>query len=230
MMTSRPVLATVSVVDALRVALRERILDGTWPPGSPVAEVDVARGFGVSRPSANSAIRALVLEGLLRQEANQRARVTTPTADDVADLFLVRIPLELVAIERFGALDDADRAAAIRRARDAVRDLRGIPPEAPHSRFVRADLAFHEVLVEAAASPRLRRSYTGLQSEIHLCMIHTRQALGRERIAREHAAILQLLQSGDTTAARHAMRDHLAGARDALLKAITGKSAPALDA
>lgn len=224
MMVSRPVLATVSVVDALKVALRERILDGTCPPGSPVAEVDVARDFGVSRPSANNAIRALVSEGLLRQEANQRARVTTPTADDVADLFLVRIPLELVAIERVGALDDIDRDDAIRRAREAVRELRSVPPEAPHSRFVRADLSFHEVLVQAAASPRLRRTYTALQSEIHLCMVHTRLALGRERIAREHAAILQTLQSGDLTGARVAMRDHLTGARDALLKAVAAST------
>lgn len=223
MMTSRPTLTTVSVVDALRAALRERILDGTWPPGSPVAEVDVARTFNVSRPSANSAIRALVFEGLLRQEANQRARVATPTADDVADLFLVRIPLELVAIGRVGALADAERHEVIRRARDAVRDLRSVPPEAPHSRFVRADLSFHEVLVDAAGSPRLRRIYTGLQSEIHLCMVYTRQALGRERIAREHAGILQPLQSGDTATAQQAMRDHLEGARDALLKAIAGQ-------
>jgi DNA-binding GntR family transcriptional regulator len=224
MMKSSPALETVSVVDALRAALRERILDGSWPPGAPVAEVDVARDYRVSRPSAKTAIRALVFEGLLHHEANRAARVATPDPAGVADLFLVRIPLELTAVERVAALDDAHRAAAVREARAAVRALRTLPAAAPHTDFVHADLSFHQRLVDATASPRLSRVYDGLRGEIHLCMVHTRRALGRDRIVREHAAILHGIESGDLATADLLMRDHLTGARDALLDALTAHS------
>jgi DNA-binding GntR family transcriptional regulator len=221
MISSSSVLGTVSVVDALGTALRERILDGTWPPGAVVAEVDVARDFGVSRPTAKTAIRALVFDGLLHHEANRAARVATPAAADVTDLFGVRIPLELTAVQCVLDLDPPGRDAAVAQAREAVRALRALPPAAPHSQFVAADLSFHQKLVDAAGSPRLSRVYAGLRSEIHLCMVHTRRALGRDRIAREHTAIIHCVATGDAIAAEQLMGEHLAGARDALITALT---------
>lgn len=221
MMTASPVLETVSVTDALVAALRERILDGSYPPGTPVAEVDVARDFRVSRPTAKTAIRALVHHGLLRHEPHRAAYVPRLAAADVADLFFVRTPLELSVVDTVAGLSEAARAEVSRAARDAVRALRTLPAGAAQSRFVELDLSFHRVLVDAAGSPRMSRLYTGLSGEIHLCMVHTRRALGRDRIAREHTAILDAVGAGDAANARRLMRAHLDGARDALLAALS---------
>jgi DNA-binding GntR family transcriptional regulator len=203
-------LATVSVTDALRAALRERILDGQLPGGAAVAEVDVARWYGVSRPSAKTAIRALVHEGLLRHEPNRAAYVPRLSAEDVEDLFLVRVPLE-EAVTRLLAADGRPLGVA----QDAVRALRRVEPDAPTSRFVEADLRFHEALVDATGSPRLRRLFASLSGEIHLCMVQTRRLLGRNRIAGEHAEILRAIES-HSAGAVDLMREHLAGAREAL--------------
>ena len=80
----RPVasLVTVSVADALAGELRERVLDGVFPAGGAVPETDVAATFGVSRPTAKSAITSLVGAGLLRREANRPAYVPRLTAED----------------------------------------------------------------------------------------------------------------------------------------------------
>ena len=203
-------LKTVSVVDALTSSLRSRVLDGEIDPGVGLTENDVATEYDVSRPTAKTAINQLIQEGLLRREAHKSARVPTLSREDVEDLFLVRMPLELEVI-RLIVGHEIPAAAA-----DAVTDLAAVEAGAGHSEFVEADLGFHRALVRAVDSPRLTRLYRALSGEIHLSMVQSRYALGRDRIVAEHAAILEALKKGDAAQAESLMRAHLEGARDAL--------------
>jgi DNA-binding GntR family transcriptional regulator len=203
-------LKTVSVVDALTTSLRARVLDGEIDAGVGLTETDVATEYEVSRPTAKTAISQLVQEGLLRREAHRSAHVPSLSREDVEDLFLVRMPLELEVV-RLVVGKPIPAAAA-----EAVDDLAAITPEAGHSKFVEADLRFHRVLVQAVHSPRLSRLYEALSGEIHLSMVQSRYALGRDRIVAEHGGVLSALRQGDATLAEKLMREHLDGARDAL--------------
>jgi DNA-binding GntR family transcriptional regulator len=210
-------LQTVSVVDALVAALRARILDGDLPGGASVAEVEVAREFGVARPTAKTAIRSLVHDGLLRQQPNRAAHVPVLTNADIKDVFLARTPLELAVVRQ---LAEANATAGLSAAAAAVASLRGLADTAPTSEFVAADLGFHRGLIDAARSPRLSRIYALISGEIHLCMTQTRRTLGRDRIANEHAKILGAIQAGRTERAGDLMRQHLDGALGAMVGAL----------
>ena len=210
-MAQRKKLQTVSLVDALSTTLRSRVLDGLIDPGVGLSENAVAEEYEVSRPTAQTAIALLVQEGLLRREPHKSARVPVLSRADVDDLFLVRIPLELGVVSLI-----AERGKPPAGAARAITDLSGVDPEAPPSVFVGADLGFHRALVDAVGSPRLSRLYAGLSGEIHLSMIQSRWALGRDRIVGEHRAVLDALEQGDKDAAETIMRDHLEGARAAL--------------
>ena len=203
-------LNTVSVVDALTASLRSRVLDGQIDAGVGLTETDVANDYEVSRPTAKTAISQLVQEGLLRREAHRSAHVPSLSRADVEDLFLVRIPLELEVVRRIAGTAIPQAAA------DAVAELTNVPTEAGHSRFVEADLRFHRALVGALDSPRLNRLYQALSGEIHLSMVQSRHALGRDRIVAEHSGVLAALVQGDAELAETLMRAHLEGARDAL--------------
>jgi DNA-binding GntR family transcriptional regulator len=203
-------LQTVSVVDALTASLRSRVLDGRIDAGVGLTETDVANEYDVSRPTAKTAINQLVQEGLLRRQAHKSAHVPVLSRRDVEDLFLVRVPLELEVI-RLVAGHQIPQAAV-----DAVRELAAVSVGAGHSEFVEADLRFHRALVDAVDSPRLSRLYQVLSGEIHLSMVQSRYALGRDRIVAEHSAVLAALQRGDEATAGALMRAHLEGARDAL--------------
>ncbi|MCF7549362.1 GntR family transcriptional regulator [Pseudonocardia sp. WMMC193] len=215
-------LETVSVTTSLIATMRAEILDGKIAPGRGLSENEVAAEYQVSRPTARVAITQLVLEGLLRREGRQQpARVPQLAAADVADLFLVRIPLELEAVDLV-----AGRAEAHETAGRAVDDLRAIDESRPHSDFVEADLRFHRALVDGIGSPRLSAHYERLTGEIHLSMVQSRSVLGRERIAAEHEAVLDALRLGDVEQARVRMRAHLAGARDAMMAALAKDGEP----
>jgi len=214
-------LQTVSVVDALTATLRAKVLDGQIDPGVGLGETDVAAEYEVSRPTAKAAIAALVSEGLLRREAHRSAQVPTLSRADVEDLFLVRMPLELEVVRLLAGHPLPDAASG------AVHDLAQVAPDARHSTFVEADLRFHRVLVDAVQSPRLTRLYQTLTGEIHLSMVQSRYALGRDRIVAEHDAVLTALRAGEVARATELMRVHLEGARDALAAQLDRQQAAA---
>jgi DNA-binding GntR family transcriptional regulator len=201
-------LSTVSVVDALAASLRDRVLDGEIPPGSTMTEAEIATAYGVSRPTARSALTALVHEGLLHREANKRTCVPRLSREDVEDLFLIRIPIETEVVRLLIERDAVPATAAAR----AVDDLRHIEPEASHGAFVEADLRFHQCLVDALGSPRYDRAYRLIRGEMHLSMVQTRHTLGRERIVAEHTGILDAMRARDADEAVRRMREHLDGA------------------
>jgi DNA-binding GntR family transcriptional regulator len=208
-------LQTVSVVDALVQRLREQVLDGVIPAGATLTENELAAEFGVSRPTAKSAILTLVHRGLLRRDAHRPAYVPALTPEDVIDIYKARTPLEVEAVRALAA-----RGAAISETQEAFRELGSLPDDVPTSRFIAADLRAHRTLIDQYGSPRLTRLYDSLLDEIHLCMIQSRWALGRERIDREHTTVLEHILAGDTEAATQAMRSHLHGAAEALAHAI----------
>ncbi|SEM58544.1 GntR family transcriptional regulator [Nonomuraea pusilla] len=205
-------LATVSVVDALARSLRERVLDGQYAPGSTMTEAEISAAYGVSRPTARSALAVLIHEGLLHREANKRTSVPRLSREDVEDLFLARTPLEVEVVRLLVERGAVPVSAASR----AVTDLHELGQDATHGAFVEADLRFHQSLVDAVGSPRISRVYRMIRGEMHLCMVQTRQVLGRERIVAEHRAVLDAMSSGDAAEAVRRMRAHLTGARHSL--------------
>ena len=204
-------LLTVSAVDALAVAVRQRVLDVQIGAGTILTESEVALSNDVSRPTAKGAITSLVHAGVLHRHPNKSARVPALTHEHVNDLFLARAPIELAALRRIGGPRPPTAAA------HAVRDLASIPASAVNSRFVEADIRFHRALVAAAGSPQLMRLFDLLSSEIHLSMLQSRRILGVARIVVEHRRILDAVERQNSPLAERLMAEHLEGARLALL-------------
>jgi DNA-binding GntR family transcriptional regulator len=204
---------TVSAVQATAGRLRASVLNGRLQPGEQVTEAEVAEDFGVSRPTAKSAITILVNDGVLRREANKPAYVPRLSPADVEDLFLARIPLELAIVRLVTARVGHVPAGAA----TAVREMETMPEDAPTSQFVQADLGFHLSLVESVASRHMTRMYRTIQGEIHLSMVQSQRVLGAVLIAKEHGEILDALRAGNNKEASTLMQGHLERARDKIV-------------
>src|SRR3954452_20846243 len=138
-------LNAVSAQDALAESLRERILGGEFPPGTPVSDVEIATEYGVARPTVRAAVQVLVHEGLMRREPRRRAFVPELTADDVRDLYYVRTPLELTAIEALVTQRLVPPAAV-----EAVERLEALGRRGSWRDAVDADIDFHAALLTGA--------------------------------------------------------------------------------
>jgi DNA-binding GntR family transcriptional regulator len=141
-------------VERLHAELRERILDGSFTPGSVLSQVTLAAELGVSRTPLREAMRRLEAEGLIESEQNRRARVKAIQPEELDVLLTERILIETTGIKLTISklteddLNDLHLYAAAMRV--ALERLDTHAWEFSH-------LEFHQALVKYA-SPKLRES------------------------------------------------------------------------
>src|SRR3954449_10655230 len=83
---------------AVHARLRAAILSGEIAEGAVTSQATLAERFGVGRTPLREALRMLQREGLIISEPNRRVRVAGLSADDVEELYIMRIALEAIAI------------------------------------------------------------------------------------------------------------------------------------
>lgn len=107
---------TLTVPEQIAARIGDRILDGRLPPGAPIGEQEAADEFQVSRGPVREAIRILEREGLATILARRGAIVTALSADELREIFEIRValfdtvartvaasrPPELIAVLRSG--------------------------------------------------------------------------------------------------------------------------------
>jgi DNA-binding GntR family transcriptional regulator len=202
----RETLRTVTMVDAVCDAIRERILTGQLDPEEALYEQATAELYGVARPTAKAAIDRLVNTGLLRRSANKSARVPRLTEQDVHDLYFSRLVIETMAVSHL-----ATEGQAPEDARKALREFDLAVKEESVEGIIRSDIAFHYAFVAHLDSPRVLRMYDSIIGEAHLCMVvkQTHHLLGPKVIAKEHKAIYDAVAAGDAQLAQSTLSDHL---------------------
>src|SRR6185312_3822659 len=80
--------------------LREAIILGELPAGTPLRLDELARSLGMSISPIREAVRQLEALGLAKHVPHQGARVLDFDPDELRDLFEVRLALESLAVRR----------------------------------------------------------------------------------------------------------------------------------
>jgi DNA-binding GntR family transcriptional regulator len=176
-----------------------------------LSDVELATAYGVARPTLRAAVQELVHEGLMRREPRRRACVPRLTAEDIRDLFYVRVPLELLAVEAI-----AGRVSVLGSAIRAVEHFERLGPASSWRDVVDADMRFHTALIAATGSARLQRAYASLQAEIRLARAQFRDETVT-MLADEHRRLLTSIVDGPASEALQAMREHLQRAEEDLV-------------
>jgi DNA-binding GntR family transcriptional regulator len=91
--------ATMAVQVATDIA--QRIIGGTYPPGTNLREIPLAEDFGVSRTSIREAFRILERDGVVRIEPRRGASVTRLNTDELVEVYQVRAVLLGLALSMF---------------------------------------------------------------------------------------------------------------------------------
>lgn len=94
--------------DLAYTTLREEILSGELNAGAVLAEVEQARRLGVSRTPIREALSRLAADGLATQSPGRGTVVSGVSAEDVDQLFELRLPLETQAARLAAQRADRD--------------------------------------------------------------------------------------------------------------------------
>jgi DNA-binding GntR family transcriptional regulator len=80
--------------DVVLASMRDAILSGELPPGTKLRQEKLGERFGTSRIPMREALRALEYEGLVRSVPYRGFTVTELDADDIEEVYDLRILLE----------------------------------------------------------------------------------------------------------------------------------------
>jgi len=197
--------------------LRELILDGHYPAGSRLTELEVAAALEVSRTPVREAFRALAADGLV-QAAGRGVRVVELDGDELDHAYRVRAALEGLTAElaaerqQAGRIAPADLADLARLAdRTHLATAAGDLAEA-----VRLNRRFHRRIAELAGNPIALHSLDLLWDRIQVSTRLSLRPQGRTgEVDTQHRAVLDAITAGDPQAAHAAARRHVLDTRTA---------------
>lgn len=189
--------------------LKEEILHGKHPPGTPLRETSLAGRFGVSRTPVREALGRLQHEGLL--ERGQRGlQVRRVDPEQILQVYDMRIMLEEEA---------ARQAAAARTEMDLIR-LDGLlerdrelnaPGDATR---IATNLEFHAAIWASAHNPVLEDLLERLSTHLVHAPTSTLSVGSRwTESLDEHAALVESLRAGDADGAGLRAKEHMTTAR-----------------
>ena len=217
-----PLAAPQTLAAHSRRAVLAAIADGRLEPGGRYSVAQLAEQLGISRTPVREALLVLEREGRVRFERNKGVRVLETTAADVAEVFELRLLLEVPAAAKACGIVDTD-------ALQAELDAMGEASRAGDERaFMDHDERFHDLILLAAGNRRLAAIVAGLRDTVRGRGAST---VGRSRsldeIEAEHGAILDALRTGDAERAGAAMRYHLRRTGDLLAAQYGAGASPA---
>lgn len=210
-----------SLGESVFLRLEEDILNGTLKVGDSLTEIALSKRLGVSRTPLRSALHTLAEEGLVEIVPNKGAVVVGVSADDLIDIYNIRMRLEGTAAS-LAASRITDEALSVLRESVELSEFYLTKRDSDHLKEL--DSEFHSIIYKASGSRHLCK----ILSELHRNIRSYRKLSLSvpERLAvsvREHREILRAIEAKDSDEAERLTCAHIQSARDNLLEALGNK-------
>lgn len=197
----------VSLVDSIYQTLVEAIVSGQLAPGSELNSVGLSRQLDVSRTPLREALKLLERDGLVQQTGHHKARVAEFSADDIRDIYEVRLQLEAAAAE----------FASKRMSTELLTELRA-EAEQLHTcqddvdwseKAIAFDLRFHQAIAAASGNRRLENEIKRYRLLVRSFCVITGQQSTLQQALTEHLEIIDALETLRPASARKSMASHI---------------------
>ena len=186
------------------LSLRMAITSGTLPAGAQIRQEEIAAQYDVSRMPVREAFRQLEAEGLLVVYPGRGAFVNRLTADEIQEIYDIRILLESDALRR--AVPELTPTILA----EAERLLTQLALAQDGQSFGKLDEAFHAALYAPAQRPRLLELINTLRNQVtQFLYAASPMPTYRDSAMDEHRQILDACQAGDVDGAVAAIETHL---------------------
>jgi DNA-binding GntR family transcriptional regulator len=222
--------ALESAASIIADQIRQRIMDGSFAPGTQLGEVLLSERLGMSRGPVREAMQRLIQEGLLRAERHRGVFVVQLGDDDIRDIYFARRAIEGSAMALLAQRGDADEVFT--RVAELVDAMEAATDREKWGDVADLDLQFHEMIVAATASKRLIRMFRTLMAETRMCLteLESGYPVWRDLVG-EHRALLDLMRRGKLPELLAALDQHLGSAvRDVLENRTRQGDQPAAEA
>jgi DNA-binding GntR family transcriptional regulator len=193
--------------------IRDAIIEGRFPPDTPLVEQNLAEWCGVSRTPIREALRRLEQDGLV-ERSSRGLVVTNRTPEQILDTYEVRIVLE-EAVARFAAqrhtqIDRIRLENLLRTSADSPEDGGGLALKNHNFHRTMWAASHNEALIDV-----LSRLYLHLTRFPATTLSYERRW---EETQVDHRALLDAVVARDAQLAAQLARKHFERARDIRLE------------
>lgn len=201
-----------SLTEIVLAHLRERIVQGDLALGATLSERALAQELQVSKTPVREALAALRSEGLVDIVPQKGATVFTLSAREVVEICEFRLAIESSAL----ALSiERDRAGLAVEIGEVVAAMRKAQETGDMKAYLRLDTTFHAALFRHCGNHYLRDSYeryvgkiAALRTHLAVKPLHTKLSF------KEHIALRDVVQDGDTARAQEILSAHIGRTRE----------------
>jgi GntR family transcriptional regulator, rspAB operon transcriptional repressor len=216
--TELPRIVRERASDTVYQIIRDRILTHAFVPGERLNLRTVAGQLGVSLTPVKDAVNRLVADGLIDVQPQSGTYVTKIVADEIAEIFEIRMALECLAAERAVKRVTGSEVAALRRILEELEQP--TTNEESRAQYINRDFEFHTKIVQLSGNGKLIELYQSVDARIKVARMLYSNERWTKRInpARaEHAEILQQLEARDAEGLVKALRRHIERASKGLV-------------
>lgn len=201
--------------------LREAIVAGQFAEDEPIRQDDIARLFNVSKIPVREALKRLEAEGLVVFQRNKGAVVTRISEPELAQMFEVRVLLEVQAIRL--AIPNMTEATFVR-AEGICEEFVG---EDDVGRWAELNWELHTCLYEPAQRPFLLNLIRSIHDKLERYLrLQMSLSEGKARADHEHRDILAACRAGDADRAAALIEDHIVGVCRTLYEHLPNRPTP----
>ena len=206
---------TVSLADQVFERLESDILLGKYARGQYLTELSLVEDLGVSRTPIREALRRLEQEHII-EISSRGILVLGVTAEDLADIYAMRLEVEPMVAARAAAVATEDEIKELREAAELQQYYVG---RHDSDRIKYMDSRFHEVLYHASHSTVFYDTLLPLHKKVQKFRKASVENESRaDKSMAEHNAILAAIEKRDPDAAAATMRAHVENAKKHIVK------------
>jgi DNA-binding GntR family transcriptional regulator len=188
-------------------AVRSALDTGVMRAGVKYSAYQLAEALGVSRTPVRDALLRLEEVGLIRFEARQGFRILLPDPREIAEIFAIRLALELPAVDRAARVCDESMATRLQMRMELMHHAATAGDERA---FAGHDQLLHDHILDSAGNARAREIVRSLRESTRLLGASTAdRTRGLFDIDAEHRPIVTAIIANQPAQATDAMRSHL---------------------
>jgi DNA-binding GntR family transcriptional regulator len=174
-------------------------------------ETRLSEELGVSRTPIREAIRQLELEELVQSIPNKGAIVTGISAQDIEDIYTLRMMIEGLAARWAAEKISQDELEELKEALD-LEEFYTQKKDSDH--LIKFDTRFHEVIFRASKSKPLMHTLSTFHHYVQRARNVSFESPDRaQKALEEHKAIFNALNERDADKAEKLMTEHVRNAR-----------------
>lgn len=206
------------LTDRVYTLLRRKIMSGEFAPQEQVKEEYIANLLSVSRTPVRGAIDRLIEDGLLFRERGRGSFVSSWNKEDIKEIFELRILLEARAASLAALRANSEQKRLLRQHTEAMEQLIQYKSGDYLLGIQNENQYFHNILLNAAGSPRLTRLAEELVDiPITIGSFYLYSEEDMLRSVQHHRELIHAIEMGSEAYAKDVMQVHLRAAFNAFM-------------